>query len=229
MQASEATSGEGRRSSVEQTELTQTLSSSHTCYIAQHHVGWQDNSSDTKITRNIPITIEIDNCEDSNDTENPAVTEQRQIPIAINKKDKVESKIVVDDMEVKRRESGSMISIPIHRVSSVPCDSDMVSSPPRLGRDSKIKMGTAAIRIPIQVQRSLDSEDTRGNNVSSKPPASVRTVPILRQSLSDSGVGRGGLKQHQIRSRNSSTTSAQEDKLQKVHEELEVILLPLLN
>ena len=66
-----------------------------------------------------------------------------------------------------------------------------------------------------------------------KPPQGIRTVPILRQSVSDSGVVRN-MENRQQRSRNSSINSFQEEKcknefqderLQKVHEQLEVCLV----
>ena len=62
-----------------------------------------------------------------------------------------------------------------------------------------------------------------------KPPQSIRTVPILKQSLSDSGVGKSFTQNQSNRSRNSSSQSAQDERLQKVHEELEVISSPTVN
>ena len=137
-------------------------------------------------------------------------------------------------------------TIPIQRINPVgtPHLSRTSSGESESFPSQKIKMGTSAIKIPIQVsivswqklgtldcrvlqvQRSQEILTERG----AKPPQGIRTVPILRQSVSDSGVVRN-MENRQQRSRNSSINSFQEEKcknefqderLQKVHEQLEV-------
>ena len=201
--------------------------------------------------RNIPISIELDNCSSKEDLmkKEQNTVKERTIPIEIITEEK--KKQVLDSSTEENKASSNMSSIrtiPIQRMNSgSSCESSSCSSslPKTSSRESlnastqKIKMGTAAIRIPIQIQRSNDTVDnnvqgqekklnpeTKVKEVSaSKPPQSVRTVPILRQSLSDSGVGKinnSSTNKQGSRSRNVSAQSDQSDRLQKVHEELEV-------
>ena len=128
----------------------------------------------------------------------------------------------------------SIRTIPIHRMNSdSSCDSISHIMTKSLSKESitqspqKIKMGTSAIRIPIQMQKSAESpqgdKKQKDFEVSSlKPPQSVRTLPILKQSLSDSGVSTNYGNKQSSRSRNASSQSMTDEKLQRVHEELEV-------
>ena len=203
--------------------------------------------------RNIPISIELDNCSSKEDVsikedlkkKEQNTVKERTIPIEIITEEK--KKQVLDSSTEENKASSSMSSIrtiPIQRMNSgSSCESSSYSSslPKTSSRESlnastqKIKMGTAAIRIPIQIQRSNDTVDnnvqgqekklnpeTKVKEVSApKPPQSVRTVPILRQSLSDSGVGKinsSSTNKQGSRSRNVSAQSDQSDRLQKVHE-----------
>ena len=206
--------------------------------------------------RSIPITIEVENCSDKEHIDviekskknDQSIIKERSIPIEIITEVKNNNDKQSSEKENKASTNMSSIrTIPIQRMSSgSSCESSSFSSslPKTSSRESlntssqKIKMGTAAIRIPIQIQKSNDSVD---NNVqgrekklqpdiklqevsASKPPQSVRTVPILRQSLSDSGVIKvsSSTNKQGSRSRNVSAQSDQSDRLQKVHEELEV-------
>ena len=156
----------------------------------------------------------------------------KQIPIDINKSAQLKKSVSDQDNPNMK----SVRTVPIQRLNSdSSCDSFSNIMSKSISRESlgqqtqKIKMGTAAIRIPIQVQKTTEpqtGEDIKhgleGGVSSLKPPQSVRTVPILRQSLSDSGVSPSYANKQSSRSRNVSSQSMRDEKLQKVHEQLEV-------
>ena len=200
----------------------------------------QTEGQQAKQVRSIPITIEtVTSSEKKSDESKRDV----KIPIEIvhsEQKEKVHFELNSEKNNMSAR------SIPIHRMdsgSSCGSASFSTSVPKSSSRESlghpaqKIKMGTSAIRIPIHIQKSnesLKNEDALNERKdigprdfslsATKPPQSIRTVPILKQSLSDSGVGKGFTQNQSNRSRNASSQSAQDERLQKVHEELEVII-----
>ena len=201
----------------------------------------QAEGQQAKQVRNIPITIET--VTSSEKKKSDESKRDVKIPIEIvhsEQKEKVHFELNSEKNNMSAR------SIPIHRMdsgSSCGSASFSTSVPKSSSRESlghpaqKIKMGTSAIRIPIHIQKSnesLKNEDTSNERKeigprdfslsATKPPQSIRTVPILKQSLSDSGVGKGFTQNQSNRSRNASSQSAQDERLQKVHEELEVII-----
>ena len=235
---------------------TNSCSKTNTCYTAVNSSTSQSElkesfpkkSNSTTVTRNIPITIELDDHKVKSDIQETPVTAQKEtikFPVTISKcQGTVES-----DCEKEATKMPSIRTIPIQRVNGSPSPTVPLSPsmegfptpffPKSPSKDSltspqRIKMGTSAIRIPIQIQRSVSADtndppenvDTKNDKTlpvnASKPPQSVRNVPILRQSLSDSGVGKNMSSKQHSRSRNTSAQSNTEDKLQKVHEELEV-------
>ena len=228
--------------------------SSDTCYTAAAHetcsqksdavsscedVSKKEKSVDEP--RSIPIKIETsDNSEKNSSVETKLqeTTNDRliQIEICVEKESPEDSpkQINVSEEPLKMP---SIRTIPIQRITSNSSNDSQSLSPPVplspskevVNQPSKIKMGTSAIRIPIQIQKSEEAlySDKKVKDplikeglVAMKPPQSTRAVPILRQSLSDSGVSNSS--QSGERSRNLSTSSYQDDRLQKVHEELEV-------
>ena len=159
-----------------------------------------------------------------------------QIPIDINKSAQLKKSVSDQGISSENPNMKSVRTVPIQRLNSdSSCDSFPNIMSKSISRESlgqqtqKIKMGTAAIRIPIQVQKTTEpqtGEDIKhgleGGVSSLKPPQSVRTIPILRQSLSDSGVSPSYANKQSSRSRNVSSQSMRDEKLQKVHEQLEV-------
>ena len=97
---------------------------------------------------------------------------------------------------------------------------------PKANREPSLNVQFLTLRNKIFLNDPPENVDNKNDKTlpvnASKPPQSVRNVPILRQSLSDSGVGKNMSSKQHSRSRNTSAQSNTEDKLQKVHEELEV-------
>ena len=226
--------------------------SSDTCYSAAAHEtcsqkseaisSCEDVSRKEKLAdeaRSIPIKIEISDKSEPHapiDTKSQENKNNRFIPIEVcvkneSQKDSVEQ-IPESEESIKMP---SIRTIPIQRINSNSSSDSQSFSPPVplspskevVNQPTKIKMGTSAIRIPIQIQKSDETlyHDQKVKDpvikeglTAMKPPQSSRAVPILRQSLSDSGVSSHSGE----RSRNLSSSSYQDDRLQKVHEELEV-------
>ena len=191
--------------------------------------------------RTIPIKIErSDSCK----TEVKQSNLSEKIPcldakIPINTSAQLKESISDKGLSSENLNMKSVRTVPIQRLNSdSSCDSFSNVMTKSISKESlgqqtqKIKMGTAAIRIPIQVQKTIEAStgvETKhgleGEVSSLKPPHSVRTVPILRQSLSDSGVSPSFSNKQSSRSRNASSQSMRDEKLQKVHEQLEVKLI----
>ena len=198
-----------------------------------------ETSRPKPIYRTIPITIEREEVgkEDFKLSITPEKTKEldTKIQIEIQTSAKLSNSVSDQGVPSENHNMQSVRTVPIQRLSDSNCDSfnslmTKSNSKESLGQPTqKIKMGTAAIRIPIQVQKTTEppsEEDIKygleGGVSSLKPPQSVRTVPILRQSLSDSGVSPNYASKQSSRSRNVSSQSIKDEKLQKVHEQLEV-------
>ena len=137
---------------------------SHTCSVSSNTAGVQDSpqpSQAVKLSRSIPITIEPRHTgpdqtvklQEGNEKEDDATKaagetcfnpQIRKIPIEI---------LDCDNIQEKVEEMSAVRTIPIQRISQI--------SPPHLSRtpsgesesfpSQKIKLGTSAIKIPIQV------------------------------------------------------------------------------
>ena len=191
------------------------------------------------IYRTIPITIEREEGgkEDLKLSITPEKTKDldTKIPIEILTPVKLSKSLSDQGVSSDNQNMKSIRTVPIQRLSDSSCDSFNSLMTKSISKESlgqptqKIKMGTAAIRIPIQVLKATEppsGEDINygleGGVSSLKPPQSVRTVPILRQSLSDSGVSPNYANKQSSRSRNVSSQSMRDGNLQRVHEQLEV-------
>lgn len=207
-----------------------------------NHLVKSEENKQKNIYRTIPIKIErSDSCKieekQSNLPEKISGLDAK-IPIDINSSAQLKKSVSDQGVSSENLNMKSVRTVPIQRLNSdSSCDSFSNVMTKSISRESlgqqtqKIKMGTAAIRIPIQVQKTIEpptGEETKhgleGEVSSMKPPHSVRTVPILRQSLSDSGVSPNYANKQSSRSRNVSSQSMRDEKLQKVHEQLEVKL-----
>ena len=129
------------------------MSGGHTCPI---QTGAQDNQQSRQLSRTIPINIQtldtLENGEDLKDTDQVKGVKIRNIPIEII------SCEAEPPMTKEQQNPGpsSARTIPIQRISknNVRTTPSMARTPSResLGSSTnKIKMGTSAIRIPIQV------------------------------------------------------------------------------
>ena len=220
-----------------------TTSISETC---ENETIREESSSNSKtettgqkpIYRTIPITIERGEGDRKLSITSEKTKElDTKIPIEIQTSVRLSKSVSDQGIPSDNQNMKSIRTVPIQRLSDSSCDSFNFDSPMNksvskesLGQPTqKIKMGTAAIRIPIQVLKTTEPssrEDVKhgldGGVSTLKPPQSVRTVPILRQSLSDSGVSPNYANKQSSRSRNVSSQSMRDEKLQKVHEQLEV-------
>ena len=205
-----------------------------------NHLVKSEENEQKNIYRTIPIKIErSDSCKREENLPEKISGLDAKIPIDINTSAQLKKSVSDQGISSENLNMKSIRTVPIQRLNSdSSCDSFSNIMTKSISRESlgqqtqKIKMGTAAIRIPIQVQQSIETptgEETKhgleGEFSSLKPPHSVRTVPILRQSLSDSGVSPNYANKQSSRSRNISSQSMRDEKLQKVHEQLEVKLI----
>ena len=194
-----------------------------------------ETSRPKPIYRTIPITIEREEIGKEDITPEKTKELETRIPIEILTSAKLSKSVSDQGVLSENHNMKSVRTVPIQRLSDSNCDSFNSLMTKSISKESlgqstqKIKMGTAAIRIPIQVQKTTESpseEDIKhgleGGVSSLKPPQSIRTVPILRQSLSDSGVSPNYANEQSSRSRNVSSQNVRDIKLQKVHEQLEV-------
>jgi len=196
----------------------------------------QKQSNSQQIERSIPIQRVVENSSQDSTGLNKNIIKEDDVKISkdatVTKSDNLKMKDTLNTQMKEIKPPPKLPSKPPPAVASVPIHIQLLnetlnnfeakeSSSDNKMTDKKCTFTDENPKLANKIHSEKSSTYRPAPPIpTTKPPAVVRTIPILRQSLSDSGAGMGR-QQTSARQRNVSEQSTRGDILQKVHADLE--------